>query len=105
MREKLENIVCWVLFGIIIVTFSLFMIAFSKSMEHCDITETYYEYIDLDNNKGVAKYCSYKFKERYIILGGGSGGQGSPICELEDGTILQVKQYKEYQGQQICDFS
>ncbi|MBR4672061.1 MAG: hypothetical protein IKO78_02525 [Bacilli bacterium] len=48
-----------------------------------------YEYIDLDNNKGIAKNCSYSFENAF------SGGQGSPVCELEDGTILQVKQYKE----------
>ena len=48
----------------------------------------HYEYIDLDNNKGNAKYCSYKFHE------GRAGGQGSPVCELEDGTIKQVKEYK-----------
>ena len=48
----------------------------------------HYEYIDLDNNKGVAKECSYKFEEMR------RGGQGSPVCELEDGTIKQVKEYK-----------
>lgn len=48
----------------------------------------HYEYVDLDNNKGIAKECSYKFKE------GRAGGQGSPVCELEDGTVRQVKEYK-----------
>lgn len=51
-------------------------------------TQYHYEYIDLDNNKGVAKECSYKFEEIH------RGGQGSPVCELEDGTIKQVKKYK-----------
>ena len=51
-------------------------------------TQYHYEYIDLDNNKGVAKECSYKFEEIH------RGGQGSPVCELEDGTIKQVKEYK-----------
>lgn len=59
-------------------------------------TQYHYEYIDLDNNKGVAKECSYKF-EHYK-----SGGQGSPVCELEDGTIKQVKEYKYiYDGKYI----
>lgn len=40
----------------------------------------YYKYVDLDNNEGIAKKCHQ--------------GQGSPICELEDGTILSVKSYK-----------
>lgn len=51
--------------------------------------DNYYEYIDLDNNKGRALYCSYKF------TGYNKGGQGSPVCELYDGTIIQVKQYKK----------
>ena len=48
----------------------------------------HYKYVDLDNNNGVAKECSYKF-EKYA-----KGGQGSQVCELEDGTIKQVKEYK-----------
>ena len=56
----------------------------------------HYEFIDLDNNSGVAKECSYKFKTSR------SGGQGSPVCELEDGTIKQVKEYKYvYDGEYI----
>lgn len=51
-------------------------------------TKYHYEYIDLDNNNGIAKNCSYKFENI------GRGGQGSPVCELEDGTIKQVKEYK-----------
>ena len=51
-------------------------------------TEHQYEYIDLDNNKGTAKECSYKFREYR------AGGQGSPVCELADGTIKQVKEYR-----------
>ena len=59
-------------------------------------TKFHYEYIDLGNNKGIAKDCSYKFKEYK------SGGQGSTVCELEDGTIKQVKEYKYiYDGKYI----
>lgn len=56
----------------------------------------HYEYVDLDNNSGIAKKCSYKFTD-YT-----RGGQGSPVCELEDGTIKQVKEYKYiYDGEYI----
>ena len=56
----------------------------------------HYEYLDLDNNNGIAKECSYK-REEYK-----SGGQGSTVCELEDGTIKQVKEYKYiYDGKYI----
>ena len=48
----------------------------------------HYEYIDLDNNKGIAEECSYKFE------GYKKGGQGSPVCILEDGVVKQVKEYK-----------
>ena len=51
-------------------------------------TEYHYDYIDLDNIKGTAKECSYEFDTVF------SGGQGSPVCELSDGTIKQVKEYK-----------
>ena len=52
------------------------------------VEKYHYEYIDLDNNKGIAKECSYKFD------GYKKGGQGSPVCVLEDGTVKQVKEYK-----------
>ena len=66
---------------IIFIILSLVFMCFPQTKYH-------YEYIDLDNNSGVAKECSYKFKEYK------SGGQGNPVCELEDGTIKQVKEYK-----------
>lgn len=47
----------------------------------------HYEYVDLDNNKGVAVSCSY-MSTNY------KGGQGSPVCELQDGTVKLVKEYK-----------
>jgi len=40
-----------------------------------------YEYIDIDNNIGIARSCS-TFRS-------------SPNCSLENGTIILVKQYKE----------
>lgn len=40
----------------------------------------YYEYVDLDNNTGVASECS-----SYI---------GNLVCKLEDGTIKLVKECK-----------
>ena len=48
----------------------------------------YYTYVDLDNNKGIAYECEYTDKSYK------SGGMGTPICKLEDGTIIVVKQYK-----------
>lgn len=48
----------------------------------------YYTYVDLDNNEGIAYECKYTDKSYK------SGGMGTPICKLEDGTIIAVKQYK-----------
>lgn len=48
----------------------------------------YYTYVDLDNNEGIAYECEYTDKSYK------SGGMGTPICKLEDGTIIAVKQYK-----------
>ena len=71
------------------IIFGLLCLCFPQNKYH-------YEYIDLDNNNGIAKECSYKFKEYK------SGGQGSIVCELEDGTIKQVKEYKYiYDGKYI----
>ncbi len=53
------------------------------------IDNKYYEYIDLDNNKGYAKKCKFSDRGTY------SGGMGVLVCILDDGTVLQVKQYKE----------
>ena len=43
----------------------------------------HYEYIDVDNNVGVAKYCNSQYDFE---------------CTLEDGTIKLVKEYKK-----VCD--
>ena len=48
----------------------------------------YYTYVDLDNNEGIAYECKYTDKSYK------SGGMGTPICKLGDGTIIVVKQYK-----------
>lgn len=48
----------------------------------------YYTYVDLDNNDGIAYECEYTDKSYK------SGGMGTPICKLEDGIIIAVKQYK-----------
>ena len=66
---------------IVFIVISLIFMCFPQTQYH-------YEYIDLDDNKSIAKECSYKFEEIY------RGGQGSSVCELEDGTIKQVKEYK-----------
>lgn len=47
----------------------------------------YYEYIDLDGNIGETNNgCSYESHHN---------GMGGVICKLDDGTIIQVKQYQE----------
>ena len=47
----------------------------------------YYEYTDLDNNKGIAKYCTNKSGVR------GGYSLGTLYCELENGTTIIVKEY------------
>ena len=45
----------------------------------------YYEYIDLFGNKGTTNgYCNYD----------SLGGQGAMVCDLDDGTVMQVSSYK-----------
>ena len=80
-----ELILKWL--GIIFLWFIGFMI-FAVLVASIPEDRYHYEYIDLDNNKGIAKECSYKFE------GYKKGGQGSPVCTLEDGTVKQVKEYK-----------
>jgi hypothetical protein len=79
-----------IILGCIVFVISvLIYMCFSQNKYH-------YEFIDLDNNSGVAKECSYESKTYR------SGGQGSPVCELEDGTVKQVKEYKYiYDGEYI----
>lgn len=48
----------------------------------------YYKYVDSDNNEGIAYECKYTDKSYK------SGGMGTPICKLEDGTVIVVKQYR-----------
>lgn len=50
----------------------------------------YYKYIDWDNNEGIAISCQFSDKDN----NNRNGGQGNPICKLEDGTIVSVKSYK-----------
>lgn len=68
-------------FVFLVVVLILFLMCFPQEVYR-------YEYIDLDNIKGIAKKCSYKNENS------NNGGQGSPVCELNDGTIKQVKEYK-----------
>lgn len=76
---KILGVIC--LQFIMFVAFILLLMCMPKDKYH-------YEYIGLDNNKGIANECSYKFE------GYKKGGQGSPVCVLEDGTVKQVKEYK-----------
>lgn len=90
-KERIKEILLTVIPVSLIILFTILMLFYPMNYYH-------YEYIDLDNHKGEALDCSYKFTENIGL--GGAGGQGSPICELKDGTIIQVKQYK-----QIYDYS
>lgn len=76
-----------IIFSILVVVLFVFCVGYlySEDTKH----PTYYEYVDMDGNKGESANgygaCSY---DSY-------GGQGAMVCELKDGTIIQVKQYKE----------
>lgn len=74
-----------IIFSIIVMILAICILTMGVSVNH-----DYYQYMDLDGNTGIAKECSYR------VYGYKAGGQGSPICELEDGTIKQVKEYKKY---------
>ena len=76
MGNILNNIVVFfILASIYIIIYIAFL---EEPINH-------YEYIDLANNKGIAKTCeSYK---------------GGLICKLEDETVVQVKQYKAIRGE------
>lgn len=83
------------LLGMVFLVFIGFIMLILLMM--CVPQEKYhYEYIDLDNNKGIAEVCSYKFEETR------AGGQGSPVCTLYDGTIKQVKEYKKFYDGKIA---
>lgn len=75
-------------FGSFVTVFFIFLILAFAIIYFSEVEIETYEYIDLDNNKGLARECSYKFQGNY------SGGQGTPVCVLEDKTVIQVKQYK-----------
>ena len=53
------------------------------------IGDNNYTYIDLNNNKGKAIDCDKNFQP-YLT------------CELKDGTIIQVKEYKQ-EIENLCD--
>lgn len=53
------------------------------------IGDNNYTYIDLNNNKGKAIDCDKNFQP-YLT------------CELKDGTIIQVKEYKK-EIEHLCD--
>ena len=64
----------------IIVFFILASICIIVHITFLEEPINYYEYVDLADNKGIAKTCeSYK---------------GGLLCKLEDDTVVQVKQYK-----------
>ena len=80
--SKILKIFFTIFIGCFIVFILIFVGMFSPSIK------SYYEYVDFDNNRGIAEQCFYKSRK------GLDGGQGSPICRLEDDTIKLVKEYK-----------
>ena len=77
------------LLGMIICMFIIFpAIVIMAKIYESNNYKMYYTYVDLDNNKGIAYECKYIDKQYK------NGGMGTPICKLEDGTIIMVKQYK-----------
>lgn len=76
------------------ILISIFLLLITVSIMYLVATSnkdtSYYKYIDLDNNEGIAKYCQFSDENPRTH----SGGQGMPICVLDDGTIIAVKQYK-----------
>lgn len=79
--DILECIGVYLLGLVVLAVLALLLMCMPEEVYH-------YEYIDLDDVKGIAKECSYKFENSK------NGGQGSPVCVLEDGTVKQVKEYK-----------
>lgn len=57
--------------------------------------QTYhYEYVDTDGNEGISDHC----RGDVDVRTGSHSHTNVPIalqCELSDGTIIQVKQYKK----------
>ena len=58
--------------------------------QHDSEYRQYYTYTDMDDNTGVAEACQVSDYRP----GNHGGGQGAPVCRLEDGTIVMVKSYK-----------
>lgn len=92
--KMIKNIILFIVVSIIVLLIMYLLMKLDCKGNHKPV----YSYIDTDNNIGEAVGCSYKF-EKYK-----SGGQGSPVCRLEDGTIIQVKQYKlvRYEKEDFC---
>lgn len=78
--------------GILIMIICMFIIfpaiIITAKIHENNNYKMFYTYVDLDNNEGIAYECEYTDKSYK------SGGMGTPICKLEDGTILSVKSYK-----------
>lgn len=87
-KNTKENIVFII---VLILLFSLLVLSIYGIISWYKYDATHmrqYQYIDLDNKEGIAIDCTFTDKSIH------SGGMGTPICRLEDGTIIQVKQYK-----------
>lgn len=65
---------------ILIIVGMVFALMFGARIYIDNNFNEYYEYITMDNKEGIAKDCN--------------SIRSSVHCELEDGTIIMVKQYK-----------
>ena len=78
--EYLAECFAGVIFIVIIISLIIYSVLFG--------TKTEYEYLDFDNNRGIAEYCDNSDIRAF------SGGKGVLSCNLKDGTVIMVKQYK-----------
>lgn len=89
MMEDKDSIVFMVIMGLL-GAFTIFIVLVSLYAP-----QTYhYEYIDTDGNEGISNHC----RGDVNIRTGRHSHTDVPIalqCELSDGTIIQVKQYKK----------
>ena len=74
---ELKVLFICIVIGLVIT--SIMNIMAPSVLPSVDKYKIYYTYVDLDNNEGIADKCKH---------------DRTPICKLEDGTVIAVKQYK-----------
>lgn len=86
---KLNLLIIMLGIGFIVCVNLIISSLYNSIKEQFKCIDGYYIYIDLNNNKGKAIDCDKNFQP-YLT------------CELKDGTIIQVKEYKE-EIEHLCD--